>query len=290
MNRFLDLEDSLKSYRKKSPFAIFTLTKRQWSAAQTVNWCDIKNNIVRLGTEEEEDVWTMPDGITKRRENEPAMLPFLEKYWKEGVKSSNWAADAKKSQSSKAWSAAFISWIMREAGVKASHGFRFAGRHMNYIVEALRNREGERAGMTQYKDKAFWLYALNEQDVTKVGIGDLLCMNRKSNGKMTNYTFGGLKRKFFDGGNHSRNDTYGASHCDVVISKEKQNGKTYLYAVGGNKGIPGGKNRGWSVNSILVEIDEDGKIVNPSKHNIFGFIKLRECSNYNKEISSEISM
>lgn len=286
MNRFLELETTIIKktkttlVQKKTVGKSLTWRRSSRSLSTTPDWCRIKHNIIRICTEEEEDVWTMPDGITKRKENEAEMLPELQKYWRDGVQSGSWQADAIASQSNKAWSAAFVCWVMREAGVLPAHGFQFAGRHMNYIVGALRNREGEAAGMANFSNKAFWLYDINEQNTVKVEVGDILCMNRSVNGNLTTHSYQSLKRSFFDNGKHTVSQTFGASHCDIVVAREGSSGSKHLYAVGGNKAIPGQGNRGWTVNSIQVPVDNTGIITNPATHRIFAFIKFRKCTDF----------
>jgi|GEM_PF-3668205 len=258
------------------------------SSTKTTDWAAIKYKIVRILTEEEEDVWTtFTDKVTiKRKENEAKMLPVLEKYWRDGSGVSNWKKMAKKSaisgKKSMAWSAAFICWVMREAGVKREHGFRFGIRHMDYITEALRNREGENSFNTtkntafkKYVNKAFWLYDIAEQKTTPIEVGDILCMNRKTANGLTKHSYSSLKSRFFDGTNYTKTKTYGSSHCDLVVDKITKGGKHYLVATGGNKGIKGQGGRGWTVNSIEIEIDANGQILAPQKWNIFGFIKFR---------------
>ena len=88
------------------------------------------------------------------------------------------------------WSAAFISWIVRNAG-PAYAGFRFAAAHSRYIHESIVKRE---AGTSS----SFWGFRLHEH---KVGLGDLVCQWRE------------VPRTFDD----ARSSDGFLSHCDVVV-------------------------------------------------------------------------
>lgn len=70
----------------------------------------------------------------RRVENEPDVQSRLLEYWSatpSGPPPTNgpmWTS---------AWSAAFVSWILRQAG--AGRHFRYSGRHVNYVHQAVRN-------------------------------------------------------------------------------------------------------------------------------------------------------
>src|SRR5262249_51289188 len=108
--------------------------------ALDVDWCVIRQSIVNTALAEEA-VWTRPNN-TRAEESARDMLDRLRAYWRDGVKVADWDAQAKASAAdSVAWSAAFVSWVVRTAGVTDGQGFKFSSRHIDYIVEALRNRE-----------------------------------------------------------------------------------------------------------------------------------------------------
>jgi peptidoglycan hydrolase-like protein with peptidoglycan-binding domain len=69
------------------------------------------------------------------QESDPTMRPVLEDYWRatpSGVPtSSSW-------WSTVAWSAAFISWVMLNAG--AGNNFQYSSAHTDYVGAAKRNR------------------------------------------------------------------------------------------------------------------------------------------------------
>jgi hypothetical protein len=124
------------------------------------------------------DRWTGPDGIASR-----------------------WNAP---------WSAAFISWVMCEAGLGAPAQFQRAVAHHTYIDQALRARDG---AATQ---AAFIAYDIGEAAVAP---GDLLCSSRRP-----------LYRTIAE---RRRHMGVGArSHCDIVVKVDQAGGR--VFAIGGN--------------------------------------------------------
>jgi hypothetical protein len=124
------------------------------------------------------DRWNGPDGITAR-----------------------WNAP---------WSAAFISWVMCEAGLGTSAQFQRAIAHHTYIDQALRARDGRAA------DAAFVAYDAGE---TMIAPGDLLCSSRRP-----------AYRSIAD---RRRQIGVGArSHCDIVVRVDERRG--VVFAIGGN--------------------------------------------------------
>jgi hypothetical protein len=103
------------------------------------------------------------------------------------------------------WSAAFISWIVRNAGSPYA-GFRFAAAHSRYIHDSIVKRE---AGTLS----PFWGFRLHEH---KVGLGDLVCQWRE------------VPRTFDD----ARSSDAFLSHCDVVVEVAPGS----VRALGGNVG------------------------------------------------------
>ncbi|MDN7141279.1 DUF2272 domain-containing protein [Pseudomonas sp. JQ170] len=90
------------------------------------------------------------------------------------------------------WSAAFISWVVRQAG-PAYANFSFASGHSVFVNNAIKAR------ITSRLDKPFWGYRINEQ---KPEIGDIIQRNRES-GVFT-YSYAE---------NHERY----ISHSDIVV-------------------------------------------------------------------------
>jgi hypothetical protein len=100
------------------------------------------------------------------------------------------------------WSAAFISFVVRNAGYQ---GFRFAAAHSRYIHDAIVKR---RQGVAE---APFWGFRLSEH---RPELGDLVCQWR-----IVSQTFDGaaIEESF-------------KSHCDVVVELKD----TFVRAIGGN--------------------------------------------------------
>lgn len=104
------------------------------------------------------------------------------------------------------WSAAFISWVMREARVP---GFRGSGRHFTYVQAA-------------YRQPATNAFDVIDVAKAKPVVGDLICYVRQSN------LFGheGLLPVLRSGASLDM-------HCDIVVAVNPDNDST-AYAIGGN--------------------------------------------------------
>ncbi len=106
------------------------------------------------------------------------------------------------------WSAAFISWVMRQAGLSSSQ-FPPADAHWNYIRYFIDH--------AAYSDAAFVSHRINEY-VPKPG--DLICATRGNNGFIPIYEM--PPSTVLSG--HSK------LHCDIVVERS---GKS-LASIGGN--------------------------------------------------------
>lgn len=121
------------------------------------------------------------------------------------------------------WSAAFVSYVVKQAGVTRSDGFQFSPRHMRYIVQALVNKLN-----TDY-NKPFWLHNVGEIEPKP---GDIICKNRGES-----WTYGGLiqnKVTKNDQGIYEVSDDSGVSHGDIVVENYSKNGNRYIETIGGN--------------------------------------------------------
>ena len=141
---------------------------------------------------EEFDAWNKNGKI---KEGSQDTLPRLRKYWEEGsgIKEDDYY------YINKAWSSAFISYLMRKAG--AGNDFKYSQSHSQYITEAVNNREDNNS-------KKFKAYKPNEVDVK---VGDLVCYPRQSG--VSYYSKAGY-----------------LSHCDLITSIKGNN----AVGVGGN--------------------------------------------------------
>jgi hypothetical protein len=124
------------------------------------------------------DRWNGPDGITAR-----------------------WNAP---------WSAAFISWVMCEAGLGEAAQFKRAIAHHAYIDQAIRARDGAAS------QAAFAAYDAGEASIEP---GDLLCSSRRPAYR----TIAERRRQMGAGAR---------SHCDVVVGVDAR--QLRVLAIGGN--------------------------------------------------------
>lgn len=102
------------------------------------------------------------------------------------------------------WSAAFISWSMRQAG--AENRFRYSTQHSVYISQAIRDHLNSRT------NAGYWGWRLNEQSPS---IGDLVCWARQDGVDFDNQNDGNYK-----------------GHCDIVVQKSDG----LVFVIGGNVG------------------------------------------------------
>lgn len=108
------------------------------------------------------------------------------------------------------WSAAFISWVMCEAGLGQATRFQRAIAHHTYIDQAIRARDG------RAPEAAFVAYDVGE---TGISPGDLLCSSRRP-------AYRRLAERRRQLGVGAR------SHCDVVV--EVDEARSRILAIGGN--------------------------------------------------------
>ena len=98
-----------------------------------------------------------------KKEGNNTTIQELRNYWKQGAgvtASDNYYIN-------NAWSAAFISWIMKTAG--AGDKFKYSARHSEYIHAAKQHRKNN--------VKTFQAFRKNEQPVK---VGDLICYPRQA--------------------------------------------------------------------------------------------------------------
>ena len=148
------------------------------------------------------------------------------------------------------WSAAFVSWVMCEAGLGETSVFRRAVAHHAYIDQAIRARGG------RAPDAAFAAYDVGEAPVVP---GDLLCSARRP-------AYRSIAERRRQMGVGAR------THCDIVVKVEPSRGR--ILAVGGNV-------RG-AVSLKLLPAAADGADDNlrplPGRRRIFAHLKLRAPS------------
>jgi hypothetical protein len=113
------------------------------------------------------------------------------------------------------WSAAFVSYVMCEAGFTSAQFLRAAS-HREYIEAAIRARK--------VSDKTYAYYAYNVAELLP-SPGDIICAARDEAAHSIN-SIGEFEAS-----------SYGAYHCDIVIGYDTDISKQVpgvVYAIGGN--------------------------------------------------------
>jgi hypothetical protein len=131
----------------------------------------------------------------KIKEGANDTITDLRNYWKTGagiIKDDNYYIN-------NAWSATFISYLMKLAG--AENDFKYSSSHSVYIRDAIKNRK-------ENNSKKFKAYKPNE---VSIQVGDLVCYPRQS------------------GINYDTTSPY-MSHCDLITQIDGNN----AVGIGGN--------------------------------------------------------
>ncbi len=191
----------------------------------------------------------MDKGLTKETAEEG--LKRVEKYWREGV---TWMTDAQIAaalEKRTAWSAAFISYVMRDAG--ADKKFLYSSGHRDYIRAAIRAANGRDT------DAGF---VGRRVDAYAPRVGDLACFYRET----TDWIKDGGERITYDNALDERIAGHGnfPSHSDVVVSVDKSAGVITL--IGGNVSH--------SVSATVRRIDDQGRI-RPGQKDYFCIMENR---------------
>lgn len=112
------------------------------------------------------------------------------------------------------WSAVFISWVMRQAGLSDAQ-FDFSALHSDYVHAALDETAAEAAGQPT-------AYAYRACDLAQTAprVGDLLCFARTDDASLV--TFDALRAAVLQGNV--------PMHCELVVKRDA----TQIETVGGN--------------------------------------------------------
>jgi hypothetical protein len=179
---------------------------------------NFKKNLVEIATGE----WDFFEK-GKGQETTNGFWQRVVRYWKEGVNihhidTPDEVGDGIKNP----WSAAFISWIMKEAG--AADKFKRDASHSVYIHDAVQKRKN------RVVNAPFVAFKVDE--VTPE-VGDLVCAPRASSADFVKY------------------DTppHYASHCDLVVAKRPNE----IDMIGGNVNN--------SVSKTTIELNTEGKVI-----------------------------
>lgn len=168
--------------------------------SNSTDWNAIKKSIINLAIQEESK-WTKEDG-NKYIETDSKMRSNLEDYW---IATGFAESSAEFIRNRTPWSAAFICWCVRNAGVPQDSGFDFSALHLDYIVGALRNR------LRGDLSKRFWLFNIGELIPRP---GDFVCNNRSGSTWTYSYLF---ERYWGKDGNRSDIPVIPAEgHCEIV--------------------------------------------------------------------------
>ena len=108
------------------------------------------------------------------------------------------------------WSAAFISWVMCEAGLGSTNQFHRAVAHHAYIDQAIRARDG-RAPQAAF--------TAHDTDEVAIAPGDMLCSSRRPIYR----TVAERRRQMGVGAR---------THCDIVVKIDEE--RERILAIGGN--------------------------------------------------------
>lgn len=131
----------------------------------------------------------------------PGIVDAQARRWAERGAGTRWNAP---------WSAAFISWVMCEAGLDSRDEFHRAIAHWSYVDQAIRARDG------RADEAAFVAYDVGEREVEP---GDLLC----TSGRPRYRDLAERRRQIGEGAR---------SHCDIVVQVEDEGAR--ILAIGGN--------------------------------------------------------
>lgn len=221
----------------------FDIRTCQSDADFNTKWAKIKSKIVQIANDEY-TFWTKADG-SRYQETDSFVTSRLQGYWSATGRNvtvaqcqdPNW-------QSQNPWSAAFISWVMSQAG--AENSFNYSALHMTYVYAAKQNT------VNKNQDNPFWLCSVNNALPEP---GDLICRNRGS----SNFTYENVQAS-------------GASHCDIVVEVDYNNSR--MFVTGGNKNPHG--NTG-TVDKEEIRLTGNGLVdLNyGSQNKIFAVLKLR---------------
>jgi hypothetical protein len=172
----------------------------------------------------------------KGRETNDPFAGFVGEYWDFGLKQKNIDGrttfqDASGNPFRPAWSAAFISFIMRKSG--AGTAFFYHEGHIHYVVKAI--RDAKISGTT-----AKFLGRDPKTQVPKVG--DLINAGR---GEARTVTFSNVLAKY--GKKEVDNGNFLPSHSDIVIEVDAS--KKKLTTIGGNVEVDTVGKKTWDLKS-----------------------------------------
>lgn len=131
----------------------------------------------------------------------PGIVETQKRRWRDQGPGTRWNSP---------WSAAFISWVMCEAGLGTEDRFERAIAHRTYIDQAIRARDGREP------EAGYVAYDIGERPVEP---GDMLCTGRRP-------SYANLAER------RAQMGLGASSHCDIVVEVDADEER--ILAVGGN--------------------------------------------------------
>lgn len=179
-------------------------TNLESNDAATINWMTVKSELVRISNREY-TAWNVPNATFETNSHN---FPEQQAYWSVvGIRPTDTQLGSNSWQRGHAWSAAFISYVVQQAG--AGTHFCYNGYHSCYIVCARHNRE------YGHRHNPFWAYPVNDPISAWPEPGDILCKNRDG---------GTLTLASIRCGE--------TSHCDIIVEVDRE--RRRITTIGGN--------------------------------------------------------
>lgn len=123
------------------------------------------------------------------------------------------------------WSAAFISYVIRQAGVSAD-AFQFANAHRVYIYDAFATSMAEQAHKSDAR-----IYRACPLESTKPRVGDMICMQREP--ALENASAAAVRERIrSELAGNAQTHTVQRTHCELVAHVDAPALK--IYTIGGN--------------------------------------------------------
>ncbi len=168
-------------------------------------------------------------------EADPRLCRQIGKYWTEGVGiSAQSCVDVP-------WSAAFISWCVRQGGPAAA-SFGFSSAHSEFVFDAIKNTE---QGTGVFRGFDF--------QAMPVQVGDIVQNNR-----------GGGHVDFA----HARANRNYMSHSRIIVQVDRNDSGPFAVAVGGNEGDTVGRN--------IVQLTADGVVKKRTNSPYIALVRIVE--------------
>lgn len=167
----------------------------------------------------------------KHESRDAKIRPVLIGYWRTILS----ASEAERSvNDGSAWSAAFISWVLKRAGFTAAE-FRFASMHSTYVAAG-------KAAAANNDTSKFRTYRINDPIHGRPHVGDIICRDRGAPCGGTTYDNVESGRK---------------THCDLVVEVASD----HIKVIGGNVSGPACPRDGCTVNERRLRLDANGFVV-----------------------------